>query len=486
MPSANVGGLGFSPDGNYLYYSLWDNGLSNTLYVAPVLGGSPRKLFSGFYGNVAFSPDGKQVAYDSIEGDTEWLTICNIDGSGQRKLVSRTGNEFFVISFRVISWSPDGKTLAVPIGTAVPEAMQVAAVSVETGEVVPFSREFKFLANVEWLPDGKSVLVLASDGARSQARIWQISYPSGEAKRLSNELTTFDSFTITRDGSTLAAIQTDRNANLWVARGGDSARATQINSGSDIDDGAVWTPDGKIVFSRLTGNSRDLYMMDASGGELRQMTADAGSNSAPEVSPDGRYIVFVSNRTGTGSLWRMNIDGSDPVQLTSRRDSSPSFSPDGREVYFTNFNNNSRTFKVGIDGGEPVPVSEADKPFESISLSPDGKFIVGRYGKDPKRPDTLAVLPSTGGAPVKEFELPLGIIGGTGWLPDSRSFVYAVVGADKAVNLFSQPLNGGPAKQITNFTSQRIESFRYARNGDLVLSRGTTSSDVMLITGFMK
>jgi Tol biopolymer transport system component len=482
VPSAGNMGMGFSPDGNSIYYLNWDGGPSSTLYQVPVLGGSPRKLISGIYGNVAFSPDGRQVAYDMYDGETEWLTISNIDGSGQRKLVSRTGNEFFLIAFRAISWSPDGKTLAVPIGTAVPEVMQVAAISVETGELVPFSREFKFVANVEWLPDSKGVLMLASDGRRDQAQVWQISYPSGEAKRLSNELTTFESFTISRDGSTLAALQRDISMKVWVVPRGDSARAKQITSGSSVDGDAVWTPDGKILFYR----GKDLYMIDAAGGALRQLTADAGNNFDPDVSPDGHYIVFSSDRTGTRSIWRMNIDGSDPVQLTSSRDYNPSISPDGKEVYYENFSGNARFFKVSIDGGEPVRLTDADKILESASLSPDGKLLAGRYSGGPKEQHVLAVIPSGGGAPVRQFDLPGRYGGRLNWLPDGRSFVYRANSADNNTsNLFSQPLDGRPAKQITNFTGDLIFNFRYARNGDLVLSRGTMNSDVMLITGFV-
>ena len=57
-------------------------------------------------------------------------------------------------------------------------------------------------------------------------------------------------------------------------------------------------------------------MVNGDGSESKQLTADAFIDQQPSVSPDGRYVVFQSNRSGNRNIWRIDADGSDPKQLT--------------------------------------------------------------------------------------------------------------------------------------------------------------------------
>ena len=103
-------GLRFSPDGNYIYF-----GRTNTmadagdLYVLPVLGGEPRRIFEGVLRAISFSPDGKAMALlhpDFSAGKME-IRIVNADGSSSRALTSLPFAPFMYGT----SWSPDGKSL---------------------------------------------------------------------------------------------------------------------------------------------------------------------------------------------------------------------------------------------------------------------------------------------------------------------------------------------------------------------------------------
>ncbi len=198
----------------------------------------------------------------------------------------------------------------------------------------------------------------------------------------------------------------------------------------------------------------------------------------------GRHIVMDSNRAGGVNIWRMDMDGSNLLQLTrSDADVAPSCSPDGKWVAYQSLRVGKWTlWKVGIEGGEPV---ELTKDWTvSPAISPDGKWIACMYLPDPQRPHKLAVFPSAGGAPTKIFDYPVTAGEEIQWARDGRSVAY--IDTRRGVsNLWGQPLDGGPPKQLTNFKTDLIFRFAWSRGGqELVLSRGVENDDVVMINNF--
>ena len=489
VPPAPVGysGLAFSPDGTYLFYTVFEvDASTGTLYQIPVLGGTARKLLSNLWGKVSFSPDGKQITYYSYEDDLERLMIANADGSGQRQLIERRGNEFIAQFYQGPAWSPDGKTIAMTAGTYSPRSVSVASVSVTTGEVKFFSpQKFYDAADLLWLPDSRSLLVLANEQL-GVMKVWQISYPSGDAQQISTDLDHYSTISLTADSKDLATVQGTTVSNIWTGSSTETVLSAQLTSGSDQNFQPSWTPDGRIVYSKYCcGNFRDLYIADPRGGSPRRLTTNSAANENSSVSPDGRFIVFVSDRTGTSSVWRIDIDGGNPVQLTFNSDTNPSFSPDGREVVFLHYANKGNIWKVGIDGGTPVQLT--DKESNSPRFSPDGKHLVCHYRENPKAPYKMAIISSSGGAPIKTFALPKGYVSaGLRWSPEGRSILYAE-NRTGVTNIWAQPIDGTAPRQITNFTSGLIGSYDLSRDGkQIAVSRGTSTSDVVLISGFRK
>lgn len=125
-----------------------------------------------------------------------------------------------------------------------------------------------------------------------------------------------------------------------------------------------WSPDGKwLVYTGGRGGNYDIYRIPSDGGGPEERLTDfAGLDDGPEYSPDGRFIYYNSTRGGTMQIWRMRPDGSEPEQLTSDGFNNwfPHVSPDGRWVAFLSY---------------PPEVAPSDHPYYqrvTIRLMPSG------------------------------------------------------------------------------------------------------------------
>src|SRR5678815_3534935 len=127
-------------------------------------------------------------------------------------------------------------------------------------------------------------------------------------------------------------------------------------------------------------DSLNISLVDRDGSNETQLTFNAGDNYTPATSPDGRFIVFSSNRTGSLNIWRMNAaDGSDQTQLTfGDGDSYPSCSADSQWVFYDNQSSSRITvWKVPIDGGAPQQLTNEYARMPVVS--PDNQYMACRY-----------------------------------------------------------------------------------------------------------
>jgi Tol biopolymer transport system component len=128
-----------------------------------------------------------------------------------------------------------------------------------------------------------------------------------------------------------------------------------------------------------------------------------------------------------------------------------------------------------------------DKWTANPTVSPDGSLIACFYREDqPNAPTKVAVIPFAGGEPVKVLDIPQGfsVAPGLRWTPDARALTY-IDTINGVSNIWSLPLDGGGPKQLTDFKTDQIFSFDLSRDGrQLTLSRGTQTSDVILIRDF--
>ncbi|HEX8087714.1 MAG TPA: protein kinase [Blastocatellia bacterium] len=484
---ASYMGLTFSRDGNYVYYVKAAKGASlYALYQVPVLGGDAKQIVEDVDSTITFSPDGKRLAFTRgypREGESA-LIVANANGSEEQKLAVKKQPDMFAKPV----WSPDGKVIACSARILTGGShMEVVEVQVEGGaEKTITPQKWLAIEGLDWLPDGSGIIMSALEEKPTSGhrQIWQITYPAGAARRITNDLNNYSGVSISSDSTAMVTVQSEVNSNLWVAPNGDATRARQITSGSNSYENALsWTPDGRIVYVTDTNGPPDIWVMDSDGRNQKQLTSDAGVNIFSTVSPDGRYIVFDSSRSGgfsTFYVWRMNIDGSNPKQLTyGANEYFPACSPDGKSVYYTPLNDSGKpsVWRVSIDGGDPVRLTD----YVSVRpvISPDGKLIACMYHDgQPTSPTKIALVPSEGGQPMKILDTQASLYQ---WSWDGKAVIYLDTKGGVS-NLWGRPIDGGPPKQLTNFNNDRIFAFDWSRDGkQLVCARCVQTTDVILI-----
>jgi len=483
-----IGGTTFSRDGEFVYYSLFDkDNPLGMLYQVPALGGIARRVISGVTSPVTFSPDDKHLAFVRASAAESELLVSGLDGSGERKIASRKLPDYFS-SAGGPAWSPDGRTIACGAGTFSGNLSgTIVVVPAAGGPEKPItSQNWVSVSRALWLSDGSGLIVAAvPELVSAGTQIWYVSYPDGVTRRITNDLNAYgtSSLGLSADSKTLVTVQADRSAQIWaIAPGEDESHAKQITSGKYDGNSITWTPDGAILFTAV-GEHSDIWIVSAEGTGNKQLTADAYTEELGCVSPDGRYVIFSSNRSGNFNLWRMELNGNNPKQLTEGTaiDSQPTCSSDGQWVLFRSLRQGKPTiWKVPMAGGKPEQLT--DKSSSWASVSPDGKLIALRFFDEEVKANKIAVLPFAGGEPIKVLDISFNFRDvGLGWTSDSRSIIFADA-RDNADNIWSQPLDGGPAKQLTNFKSGLIFAFEMSRDGkQIALSRGSQLDDVILL-----
>ncbi len=481
----------FSPDGNYFYFRKTRTAAHDVadLYRAPALGGTPELVGRDIDTNIAFSPDGKHIVYERFndpEINKYQLLEAEADGSGERKIAGGPITD----GDNTVAWSPDGANLAF---SGLAGALHGPIRSMELGgtkkrEVVAAQNdEFDTLT---WMPDGRGLIVRYHEARSSNnyEQIGYVSYPAGKLYALTKDTNTYRTMTVSADGNTFATIQ----RKIWYtfyalpATGSGAAtpsRAIAPLQRSDVD--FAWAGDGEIF---LMDDNR-LVRAAVDGTEKATLLRNATIHGI-SACPDHRTVVLALSGGGALNLWKINADGTGLTQLSNgSSDEIVACSLDSKWAIYVD-QDVYQIKRVSLEGGPTEIINGAAVPHSIplanyLGLSPDGKTLALLIEVGETKPvHKLELFPLDGGPRAQPLLLdcdPAASNAKVDFTADGKAVIYPVTrnGVD---NLWLQPLDGSPGRQITNFKSDQIVNFRWSPDGKtLGVLQQRVEGDVVLL-----
>ncbi len=344
-------------------------------------------------GSIDVSPDGSLIAYSVREpmmnGDTsEYRTqiwIAAADGS--RNVQYTRGNE----SADGARFSPDGRFLAFTSSRS--GKNQVWVLRVDGGEAAQVTEQEDGVGSFRWSPDGTRIAFTMTDPK------------SEEEKKAEKEK---------RD-----VILVDQNfkfSHLYVqpvAQDADGKRpVTRLTEGTFHVSSFTWAPDGgAIVFGHQrdprinTGfMNGDISVVHVANRTVTPLASGAGVEGSPAVSPDGRWVAFVSSGAqpepvGLGDVYVIATSGGTPKKLADTPDRSANivaWSTDGRDVLISESIGTERhLIALPVDGSAPRTITQGDGVYGGMAVSDDGSTLAFTW-EDTGTPSDLYASPFTG------------------------------------------------------------------------------------------
>jgi Tol biopolymer transport system component/DNA-binding winged helix-turn-helix (wHTH) protein len=488
-PNVTYYTLAFSPDGQSIYATARDRRQKQTKLVRmPVLGGIASELTSNIDSTVTFSPDGSKIAFifNNHESKQSTIEIADaIDCKNEHTLSALNAPQAF--SSAGLSWSPDGKLIGVGANTGDHGQTEIVTVRVSDGAIEKLTnRAWDVVGQLAWLPDQSGlVLAVMENSSSRRGEIWFVSYPQNEAHKISGgvDIYQLNSLGMSTNG-TVTVLRGHLTSEIRIAPNGDISKSRTVYPGVEPGyegvDGLAWGPEGHLFFSAYVGDSQPIWQVNVDGTQARQLTnnPDRTFDRHMKVTRDGRYIVFQSDRSGTLQIWRANSDGTNLKQLTTGGNNYwPSLSPDGQSVIYNCDRSDISTIcRVPIDGGDVIQL--ASGPASRPTMSPDGKYIAF-FEPAKSALVQLAVMLSSGGEPVKTFDLPNTMYATEiAWTPDCKALLYK----DGFTGVWRQQLDKQIPRREPGLADKEVYQLAWSPDGkNLAYSTGARMQEIILL-----
>jgi len=397
----------WSPDGRQIAF-LRNPGKSGEVYVISALGGEERRVTSSSGQSVGWTADSKNVlVVDHVDHAGPFAGFQVSVESGERRQITFPEPGSFFGDYD-LHGSPDGSSIAFCRMDRPPVA-QLWALPAGGGTARKITESHYFLRGWAWTPDSRNIvfsseqngfpalwMVRGAPGAvpsllpgveteatrpsipmrtasldhiayqrREQPfRIWRVSLSGGGMSKAVSIAPSQRADALPRfspDGEWIA-FGSNRGGpwDIWVCRR-DGTGLRNLTTGSQMNAGApVWSPDGSsLAFdANPESGNHNIYVVPSSGGQIKRLTAERSEDVRPSWSRDGRSIYFTSDRSGTREIWKIGSNGTAPVQVTNGGGFTAAESMDGSLLYFFQDQNSKVLWRMPVAGGKPVRVLE--------------------------------------------------------------------------------------------------------------------------------
>jgi serine/threonine-protein kinase len=490
LPGPQIGPA-WSPDGKLLLFRS-----QRGIELVPALGGTPRLLASDpnplFMFASAWSPDGRQVAFR--RGET--LYVATVDGGSVRPLVAG-------VNVHSMAWSPDGKWIAyvygnpasvVPgtfFGNLAPSEIRVSSVAGDPP--VRVTDDTTSNLSPAWTPDGTLLFISNRDGGKDlyAVRLGRDGQPQGQPARLTTGLNA-QAIAVSGDGSRIAYSLFTETSNVWSiqvpATGSVSiSAARQVTSGNQVIESFDVSSDGRwLVFdSNRRGNS-DLYRIPLDRpGEPEQLTSGPLDKFFPRFSPDGREILFHSFVQGRRQIYVILSAGGAQVSVAPEPDDDRAglWSTDGRSIFYTANLASISSVEARVVTRDAAGTWGNPKLWRRGCFgpvpAPDGKLVACSTR------DLNTLVATLDGDSVRTVNSAPYTTGSVGtatfvWSPDSRFLNFLKPTGDSA-GVWVLPATGGTARRSVRFDDDARQWHRFGfrlSGGRVYVTLGDLQSDI--------
>ena len=284
---------------------------------------------------------------------------------------------------------------------------------------------------------------------------------------------------MTADRNSLVTSRRETRTAIWV---GNEAGL----NGTEVVPPA---PFGGLMMTVAWAADRLLYMTQGAGRlsiasvvPERGMPAEIVRNGGvPVATSDGMAVLYVSSEPGDrAGIWKVDAEGRQPFHLVTGDAILPVITQDDRSVIFLSSRSGLQSpWIVPIGGGTPAQIVNLFAGAFSLDVSPNGKSLVfGTTDAQNRYTPVVCDLPGC----TNRRSLPAVPAGRLRWTPDGRAIAY--ISSATPSNVWLQPLDGTPVRQLTHFTDRTMSDFAWSRDGTrLAMARSTVINDIVLFKG---